>query len=108
MKMELNGWARSVTTHRPTVLPVDRASRGIGGKKLKPGPIRWHAPLKASAHLKGLSLSGDFLLDMTFEEAELRNWLLAYAKGLPDQALRLISEVQAEAIIALQTKPEEA
>lgn len=108
MKMELNGWSRSVTTHRPKVIPVDRALRGIGAKKLKPGPIKWHTPFCASACLEGLNLTGDFLLDVTFEEAELRSWLLAYAKGQPEQALRIIAEAQAEAIIAMQPKPEDS
>ncbi len=107
MKMELNGWARSKVTHRPNVVPVKREPKGYTASTMKPGPIVWHAPLRASARLESLNLSGDFLLDMTFEESELRSWLLAYAKGNPEQALRLIAEAQAKALIAMCEKPSE-
>lgn len=105
MKMELNGWSRSVVTHRPKVVPVKREPKGYTASTMKPGPIVWHAPLRASARLENLNLTGDFLLDMAFEEAELRSWLLAYAKGSPEQTLRLIAEAQAEALISMFEKP---
>lgn len=99
MKLEFTGWSRTVFKHKHNVQPVSQKG---GFRPEGDGPIKWHKPLCAAGKLDGLSLSGDFLVQIEFEEAELRSWLLAYSKGSPEAALRLISEAQAEAIIALK------
>lgn len=100
MKVELEGLTRSMYKHRPKVQPLIREP-GRSPRALPPGPIQWSGPLRASLILRNLSLSGDFKTDLFFEEEEFRNWLLAYAKGEPEKALRFLAEAQAEAQIAL-------
>lgn len=69
--------------------------------------MRWHEGLCAYGKVENLSLSGSFLIQFEFEQAELKSWLLRFAESNPAEALRLMSEAQAEAMIALAARATE-
>lgn len=98
MKLEFLGWTRAVHLHKHAVRPVARATRGY---RAKPGPITWEKGLEAVGKVEGLSLGGDFLVRFSFEEEDMKSWLLSYAAAQPQAALRLMGIAQAEAMIAL-------
>lgn len=100
MKLEFRGWRREVKPHKRSVTPVED-----GGKEYVPIEnsecLTWSNGLKAYGMVENLSLSGAFLVEFNFEEKELENWLLKYAKEHPENALRITSQANAEAMIAL-------
>ncbi|RWU21329.1 hypothetical protein DM813_19280 [Pseudomonas alkylphenolica] len=100
MKLQFRGWNREVTVHQHDVAKVVRKGGLYHEQK---GVVEWHGPMSASGKVEKLSLNGAFLVDFTFEEEELRNWLKALVEADPAAALRLSSEAQAAAIIALST-----
>ena len=67
--------------------------------------MAWSGPFRALGKVNDLSLSGSFLVEFTFDEAELRNWLTEYVKAHPASAVRLLAHAQAEALIALNATP---
>lgn len=99
MKMTFEGWGRAVYTHPHKVRPMVGGSRNKVGKIDE--PLEWSSALRASGKVQGLSLGGDFKVTFDFDEAELRNWLLAYLVDEPEAAIRLLAEMQAEAQISL-------
>lgn len=99
MKITLRGWGREVTQHHHSLKPVSSDAKGY--KALPAGPVFWHDALSAHAKIEKASLSGSFLVEMKFEQAELENWLTQFSKQMPAEALRIIAKAQAEAIIAL-------
>jgi hypothetical protein len=46
-------------------------------------------------------------VEFTFEHAELRNWLSQFVRTKPEAAVRLLAEMQGEAILALARRTEE-
>jgi hypothetical protein len=107
MKLTFKGWRREAKEHDHPVEPVDCASGGYRAKT-KDQPLTWSGPLTAFGKVSGLGLSGDFLVEFTFEERELGNWFEQYLKAKPEEALRMIASLHAEAIIGLskQSKSE--
>jgi len=107
MKLTFKGWRREVTGHDHPVEPVDFAN-GHYKAKMKDQPLTWSGPLTALGRVSRLRLSGDFLVEFTFEERELGNWFEQYLKAKPEEALRMIASLHAEAIIGLskQSKSE--
>lgn len=103
MKLTFRGWNRQVYSHGHKVSPIKSGSKRrypLG----EPGePLQWVDAKLARGRVDNLGLTGDFLVDFEFEEEELKNWLLAYAREQPGAAIRLLGEAQAEAIIALAT-----
>jgi len=65
------------------------------------GSLRWNSSLSASGRVKGLGLSGNFLVEFQFEVGELKNWLALYVAEFPEDAIRVLAEMQAEAFILL-------
>ncbi|QKK98379.1 hypothetical protein GEV38_21495 [Pseudomonas sp. 13159349] len=101
MKLTLRGWGRETTQHHHLVKPVANETKGYHPKAQ--GPIFWHDAVTAYGKIEKAALSGSFLVEMKFEDIELENWLTQFAKLKPEEALRMISRAQAEAIIALHT-----
>ena len=103
MKLNFRGWGREVKPHTHTVTPVKYSS----GKYVPESgqPLTWNGPFNALGKVNHLSLSGAFLVEFTFEEQELRNWLTEYVKAHPASAVRLLAHAQAEALIALNATP---
>jgi len=54
-----------------------------------------------AAALRGWGLSGNFLVEFQFEVGELKNWLALYVAEFPEDAIRVLAEMQAEAFILL-------
>ena len=99
MKMVFRGWGREVVTHNHPVTPV------VEGKKYtaltKSTTLDWNGPLSALGKVSKLQLTGSFLVELNFEADELKNWLKQYVKSHPEDSIRLLAEMQAEAIIEL-------
>lgn len=102
MKFVFRGWQRELTAHKHNVAPVD-FSTGRYVAKAANQPIVWNGPLSALGKVTNLGLSGSFLVEFTFEQAELQNWLEVFAKNNPADALRMMAPIQAEAMISLSS-----
>lgn len=97
MKLKFKGWRREVKPHEHAVAAVVEKVAGFSVVK---GPLRWEG-LSTYGKVDRLSLTGAFLVEMSFTKADLRNWLRMYAKSDPAEALRLVAELQGEALIAI-------
>jgi hypothetical protein len=102
MKVTFRGWEREVHAHNHVLKPVKHTSQGF--VESKKGSLSWHDGLSAYGKIERVSLTGSFLAEFEFDQAELRSWLLKFAESNPAEALRLMSEAQAEAIIALNSQ----
>lgn len=106
MKLLFRGWKREVTEHDHGVTPVTRE-----GNKYTPGepddPLAWYSALVAYGKVSDLALNGSFLVEFSFDQEELRHWLRQFATSKPEAAVRLLSEMQAEAILALARQADE-
>jgi nitrogen regulatory protein PII-like uncharacterized protein len=106
VKMMFEAWGRMVMRHYHKVRPVKWVNN-----KYTPSepdePLVWVDSLKALGKVNDLGLTGDFLVEFKFELEELKNWLKEYVKAEPEAAIRLLAEMQAEAMIALARKPQE-
>jgi len=101
MKLKFSGYKRKVHIHRHEVVPIkgDPSQQDSLGE---PGePLQWDSAFHAKGKVGDLSLTGGFVIEFEFRPEELRNWLLAYARENPEEALRLLGEMQAEAITNL-------
>jgi len=105
MKIMFRGWRREVVPHNRTAQPVVR-----GGGKYTQGksgdPLVWDSANRTYARLEKLALNGSFLLQIDFDDADLRNWLKKFVAEKPEDALRLIGEMQVEALLALSGRGE--
>jgi hypothetical protein len=97
MKIMFRGWGREVFPHEVEVTPVTKTD-GTFYPSERRRSLRWANGMTAFGKVEGLALSGAFLAEFTFTEAELRDWLRSYLAAEPDSALQLISSVQTEAI----------
>lgn len=97
MKITFRGWGREVFPHEVEVTPVKKAN-GTFYPADRGKSLRWDGALTAYGKVDGLALSGAFLAEFTFTEAELKDWLRSYLAEQPESALELIGSVQAEAI----------
>jgi hypothetical protein len=104
MKVVFRGWGREIHAHKHAVKQVTHSSKGFSEKK---GPLVWNSGLKAYGKFEGLALSGAFLAEFEFDQAELKDWLMKFAESNPAEALRIIAEAQAEALISLSTQNQE-
>ena len=106
MKMLFKGWKREVMDHNHDVIPVTSTN-----KMFHPGeidePLTWTTALQALGKVNDLALNGSFLVRFTFEQEELRNWLRQFVHSKPEAAVRLLAEMQGEAILALAKQTEE-
>jgi hypothetical protein len=106
MEIEFRGWKREIVEHVRDVIPVRLSDKsytcGNSGDS-----ITWMNSLTALGRVNDLGLSGSFLVEFKFTELELRNWLSQFVLSEPEAAVRLLSEMQAEAIIALTKRNDE-
>jgi hypothetical protein len=61
-------------------------------------------PLKIRASVRGLNLGGDFNVTIEFSETEMKSMLQEYVQDNPENAIRMLAEMQAEATLALLQK----
>ena len=106
MKLIFRGWRREVVQHHHSVLPVTCES-GSYSQGETDDPITWHSALSAFGKVNELALTGSFLIELEFEQAELRNWLREFVRAKPEAAIKLLATMQGEAILALAKKTEE-
>jgi hypothetical protein len=92
MKMRLIGYNHREKTHDLTVIPDIPDRKGL---------LMWDGPLHAKGKLKDLALNGSYTVEFIFEQEELRYWLQEFVEAKPEEAIRLLAEMQAEAILAL-------
>ena len=68
-------------------------------------PLEWNANGCAEGKIRDLiSMRYDFEVRFRAHPLELRNWLKSYVTAKPEEALRLLAEMQAEATISLAQK----
>ena len=101
MKMTFHGLSRTVYSHSHEVAP------GRWGRGKKGEPLQWSSSTVAHGRMYGLGLGGNFRVQFEFESAELRNWLTAFVRERPAEALKLLLEMQAGAIVALSESKDE-
>lgn len=106
MKLEFRGWKRQVTSHSHTVVPVIKA--GTAYRPTPAGPLAFSSSRKAFGKVTGVGLTGDFLVELQFDDAELRSWLERYVAEQPELALPLLAEMHAKAILSLHRRPHKA
>ena len=107
MKLHFRGWKREVFEHHHSVIPVAHKNN-----MFTPGetddPLTCDSALHAFGKVEGLGLSGAFLVQFEFEQDELKDWLRQFVKAKPEAAIRLLSEMQGKAILALAKKQRSA
>lgn len=102
MKLGFRGWHREVFEHEHVVKPVTYKKQDNLFKPGKGGePLIWDKAFRAYGKVDDLGLTGSFLVQIDFEESELRTWLTKYIRSKPQAATRLLAEMQGEANIAL-------
>lgn len=99
MKMKFRGRLREVYPHNYVVTPGRHGSAKAGD------PLVWDSSTTAHGRIDDVGLNGNFHVQFDFDEAELRNWLSVYVAEQPTEALRMLSEMQVAAIIALSDYP---
>ncbi|QOF76083.1 hypothetical protein [Variovorax sp. 38R] len=100
MKLTFRGWQRATTLHGHPVTPV-RKSTGGGLRTESNRALIWNDAGSAYGKVNDLALSGSFLVHFQFEQADLEGWLAEFAKTKPEEALRILAKIQAEAMIQL-------
>lgn len=99
MKLTFRGWQREVTTHSHSVTPVVYAKNKYASTTGT--ALVWNDALSAYGKVQKLALSGSFLVEFKFEASELKSWLAQYVKANPEEAIRMLGEMEAEAVIEL-------
>jgi hypothetical protein len=108
MKMTFKAWSRDDPEHHHTVRPVEKINNNYMLSHAEDNHIDWNGPFKAYGKIEDVKLGGnDYSVGFKFEKEELRNWLQKFVKAKPEAALRLLGEMQAEAMIALAQRPQE-
>lgn len=67
-------------------------------------PATWFSGRDVHGVLNGLSLHGNYEVDLRFEDAELENWLKSYIDTKPQEALVLIAKMLPLAVEKLKAK----
>lgn len=106
MKLVFRGWRREVTEHNRSVIPVTHANNVYSPGETD-DPLTWTSALQAFGKINDLALTGSFLVEFSFEQEELRNWLRQFVMSKPEAAIKLLAEMQGEAFLALVRKAEE-
>ncbi len=119
LELKLFGWSRKVKYrgHHVKALPLRKNKRFIDRwwipeydnyKEIdERSPLNWESNLNVKPHkigmrahalLRGISLNGDFRLQVDMNKQEIRTLLKNYIKEQPLEALTLISELQNQAV----------
>jgi hypothetical protein len=101
MKIKFRGWSRAVYPHNHEVIPLTGGPNRRHPEGKADDALHWDSALSARGRINGLALTGDFLVEFQFNTRELRNWLSVYVTEHPEEAVRLLSEMKAEALIHL-------
>jgi hypothetical protein len=108
MKLQFRGWKREVTVHDHSVSPVTySASKDVYTAGEPDDALTWTSGSQAFGQVQELALNGTFLVEFTFKQEELRNWLRQFVISKPEAAIKILLEMQGEALIALMRKTEE-
>jgi len=108
MKLKFSGYKRKVRDHQHEVVPI-KGDPNQNDSLGEPGePLQWDSAFHAKGKVGDLSLTGGFYIEFEFRVEELRSWLSAYARENPEEALRLLGEMQVEAITNLIARAQEA
>jgi hypothetical protein len=108
MKLQFRGWKREITVHDHSVSPVTYSvAKDLYTAGEPDDPLMWASSSQAFGYVKDLALNGAFLVEFTFDQEELRNWLRQFVNSKPEAAIKILSEMQGEALIALMRKTEE-
>jgi hypothetical protein len=75
-------------------------------------PLIWNSALNSSSLLaigevNKLRLNGNYQVEFEFEQEELRNWLRKFIASKPEDAIKLLAEMQGEAILSLARTTEQ-
>lgn len=96
MKLIFRGWKRQVTVHSHDLEPVEEKQ-----KKFITGKTSTYSASEGSvvSYGKGnsFSLSGDFLVDVTLSNDEIKNYLYAMIEGDPIESIELLHMALAKA-----------
>lgn len=106
MKLTFRGWQRETRPHNHPVTPVRKTPSGSFKTDASAPGLVWIDATTAYGKVNGLALSGSFLVHFNAEHADMEGWLAAFVKSNPEEALRLLAKMQAEAMIQL-SKPQE-
>ena len=106
MKLTFRGWSREKKAHPHVATPV--RSKDHDYSEQPRGPLTWDSYQRVFAKLDGLGLSGDFLVEIELEEAELKSWLERFVDEKPERAIQVLARMQARAILALHRRPHTA
>jgi hypothetical protein len=106
MKLLFRGWKREVKEHNHGVIPVTLAKNSYNPGEID-DPLIWNTALQALGKVDDLALNGSFLVEFNFEQEELRHWLRQFVLAKPEAAVKLLAEMQGEAVLALARKTEE-
>jgi hypothetical protein len=101
MQIQFRGWRRETTVHQHAVSPV--VSKGSTFFPVTDGTaaMTWNADYSTYGKVDKLALSGSFLVQLKFEERDLEAWLGKYVQSEPERAIKLLSKMQALAVINL-------
>lgn len=105
MKLTFRGWQRETRPHNHPVTPVRTTTGSFKTDSSSPGLI-WTDPASAYGKVNGLALSGAFLVHFQPEQSDMEGWLAAFVKSKPEEAVRLLAKMKAEALIQL-AKPKD-
>jgi hypothetical protein len=104
MKIAFTGWGHNSKEHFHPVRAVTRAEGGGYHAGTDGDPVKWNGPRHVCGQVKDLQLNGAYLVEVAFEQQELRSWLERYIDEDPAAAVRLFAEMQAAALLAAATK----
>lgn len=106
MKLTFRGWKREVTVHKRDVTPVEMWSGLRYRSDVKGGPLQWNTSTRAYGRVDDLGLTGSFLVEFSFDHLELKNWIEKFVEESPEEAARLLAEMQVKAVESIIARPQ--
>lgn len=104
MKITFAGCNHNGKTRPPNpFVPLIKDNERTGHVGSPGSPMQWWDGLSAKGYLRNLDMStGEYFVEMEFQEAELKNWLKTYIEHHPAEALEMIAEVLSGIAAALK------
>lgn len=98
MKLILTGWSRGYNTYPHEISPIELKDNLYLRSGVPGDPIIWDPedPMHAKCCIHNTTLSGDFAMDVYFQERDLnlKGWLEQFIKKDPEAAVLLLAEMQ--------------
>jgi hypothetical protein len=94
MKIKFSGLRRSLYDHRRDVHPVRRDAAHAFSSIPMVATQQWTDESTAFEKFKDLQFHGDFLVEISFSDRELINWLMAYLEIYLEKAALLVETVR--------------